>query len=60
MNKIDKRSINETRINESRVFVENNEVKYILGEDSQKNGFMSIEDAKQITLAVIEKEYLLP
>ena len=48
-------------INGSKVFVENGEVKTILSEEIQKNGgWMTVEEAKAITLAIIHKEYMLP
>ena len=53
-------SINEVRINGSRVFIEDEEVKTVLSEAIQQHGYMSIEEAEQITLAIIEKEYTLP
>ena len=36
------------------------EVKTVLSEAIQQHGYMSIEEAEQITLAIIEKEYTLP
>lgn len=47
-------------INGSKVFVENGEVKTVLNEDIQRKGWMSIEEARAITLAIIDKEYALP
>ena len=47
-------------INGSKVFVEDGEVKVILNERIQKNGWMTVEEAKAITLAIIHKEYMLP
>ena len=46
-------------INGSKVFVENGEVKTVLNEEIQKTGWMTVEEAKFITLARIEKEYML-
>ncbi len=46
-------------INGSKVFVENGEVKTVLNEEIQKTGWMTVEEAKSITLARIEKEYML-
>ena len=43
----------------SKVFVENGEVKTVLNEEIQKTGWMTVEEAKSITLARIEKEYML-
>ena len=47
-------------INGSKVFVENGEVKTILSEAIQQSGYMSVEDARKITHAIISKEYQLP
>lgn len=47
-------------INGSKVFVENGEVKTILSEEIQRTGWMTVEEAKAITLAIIKKEYMLP
>ena len=56
-----KKTINEVvDINGSKVFVEDGEVKVILNERIQKNGWMTVEEAKAITLAIIHKEYMLP
>ena len=51
--------LKETVINGSRVFVENGEVKTILSESIQKSGYMSVEEAREITLAAIEKIYAM-
>lgn len=47
-------------INGSKVFVENGEVKTVLSEQIQQNGYMSLEDARKILHEIIEKEYMLP
>lgn len=47
-------------INGSKVFVENGEVKTVLSEEIQRTGWMTVEEAKAITLAIIKKEYMLP
>lgn len=48
-------------INGTKVFIENGEVKTVLSEEIQKNGgWMTVEEAKAITLAIIHKEYMLP
>ena len=47
-------------INGSKVFVENGEVKTVLSEEIQRTGWMTVEEAKAITLAIIRKEYMLP
>lgn len=52
--------LNETVINGNRVYVENGEVKTQLSEEIQKSGYMTVEEAENITLAIIEKEYNLP
>ena len=56
-----KKTINEVvDINGSKVFVEDGEVKTILSEEIQRTGWMTVEEAKAITLAIIDKEYMLP
>lgn len=59
INKDNDEILNETVINGSRVFVENGEVKTILSEYIQKSGYMSVEEAREITLAAIEKIYAM-
>lgn len=54
-----KREIKEVNINGSRVFVEKGQVKTVLSEEIQKAGFMSVEEAEQITLAGIMMIYEL-
>ena len=55
-----KQSLNEVvDINGSKVFVENGEVKTILSEAIQQSGYMSVEEAKQLTLEKIRKIYEL-
>ena len=55
-----KQTINEVvDINGSKVFVENGEVKTILSEEIQRTGYMSVEEAKQLTLEAIKKIYQL-
>ena len=57
-----KKTINDVvDINGSKVFVEDGEVKTVLSEEIQRRGgWMTVEDAKAITLAIIDKEYMLP
>ena len=56
-----KKTINEVvDINGSKVFVEDGEVKTVLSEEIQRTGWMTVEEAKAITLAIIDKEYMLP
>ena len=58
--KIQKQTLNETiDINGSKVFVENGEVKTVLSEAIQQNGYMSVEEAKKLTLEKIRKIYEL-
>lgn len=38
-------------INGNKIFLENGEVKTVLREDIQENGFMTIEEARNLTLA---------
>ena len=47
-------------INGSKVFIEDGEVKTVLSEQIQQNGYMSLEDARHILHAIIDKEYMLP
>lgn len=52
---------NETvDINGSKVFIENGEVRTILNEQIQQNGYMPLEEARNILHAIIDKEYMLP
>ena len=46
-------------INGSKVFVENGEVKTILSEEIQRTGYMTVEEAIDITKAEIRKIYEL-
>ena len=55
----DRKNINEVNVNGSRVFIEDGKVKTVLSEESQKTGYMSVDEAEKITLAIIEKEYSL-
>lgn len=59
INKDNDEILNETVINGSRVFVENGEVKTILSESIQKSGYMSVEEARKLILAAIEKIYAM-
>lgn len=59
INKDNDEILNETVINGSRVFVENVEVKTILSESIQKSGYMSVEEAREMILAAIEKIYAM-
>ena len=57
---IPKQTLNEIiDINGSKVFVENGEVKTVLSEAIQQSGYMSVEEAKQLTIAKITKIYQL-
>lgn len=38
-------------IDGNKIFLENGEIKTVLREDIQKNGFMTIEEARKLTLA---------
>ena len=44
-------------INGSKVIYENGDVKTILSEEVKKTGYMSVEDAKQLTIAAVTKIY---
>lgn len=46
-------------INGSKVFVEDGEVKVIYNEEIQRTGWMSVEEAKALTIAAIRKIYAL-
>lgn len=59
INKDNDEILKETVINGSRVFVENGEVKTILSESIQKSGYMSVEEAREMILAAIEKIYAM-
>jgi hypothetical protein len=50
-----KEILNETVINGNRVFVENGEVKTVLSEEVQNNGYIPLETAKQLSIARIRK-----
>ena len=50
-----KEILNETIINGSRVFIENGEVKTVLSEEIQNNGYIPLETAKQLSIARIRK-----
>ena len=43
------------KINESRVIIENGEVKTILSDEIQETGWMSVEESEQICLQNIAK-----
>ena len=60
MSKRKPRPLNEVvNINGSKVFAENGEVKTILSEEIQRTGYMSVEDAKELTIAAVTKIYQL-
>lgn len=46
-------------VNGSKVFVENGEVKTVLSEAIQQSGYMSIEEAKQLTIESVRKIYIM-
>lgn len=54
-----KNILNETIINGHRIYVENGEVKTQLSEATQKNGYMTVEESRKITLEAIKKIYQL-
>lgn len=45
-----KQRLNEVVVNGNRVYIENGEVKTQLREDIQRTGWMSIDDAKELTM----------
>ena len=47
----------KNKINENRVIFENGEVKVILSEQIQKNGYMDVEESRRITLEAIKMIY---
>ena len=54
--KKNKQTINEVvDINGSKVFVENGEVKTIFNEEIQRTGYMSVEEARNILHAFVDK-----
>ena len=58
--KKNRQALNEVvDINGSKVFVENDEVKVVLSKAIQQNGYMSVEEAKQLTLEKIKRIYEL-
>ena len=46
---------NETIIDGCRVFVENGEVKTVLSDEIQESGYIPLETAKQLSIAMIKK-----
>ena len=57
MEKDNKNIIIETIINGNRLYIENGEVKTQLNEEIQRTGYMSIEDAKQLSIEKIKTIY---
>ena len=55
MCKKDKHMTNETIIDGCRVFVENGEVKTVLSDEIQESGYIPLETAKQLSIAMIKK-----
>ena len=47
--------INETIIDGCRVFVENGEVKTVLSDEIQESGYIPLETAKLLSIAMIKK-----
>lgn len=53
-----KSTLNEViDINGTKVFVENGEVKTVLSEQIQKNGYMDVEESRKITLEAVKMIY---
>ena len=44
-------------MDKNRVIIENGKVKTILSEQTQKNGWMTVEEAERLTLEKIRKIY---
>lgn len=58
MNMKKKSTLNEViDINGTKVFVENGEVKTVLSEQIQKNGYMDVEESRKITLEAVKMIY---
>ncbi len=58
--KKNKNILNETIINGSRVYVENGEVKTLLSEETQKTGYMTVEEMYQLIDTQIKMIYEMP
>ena len=58
--KKNKNILNETIINDSRVYVENGEVKTLLSEEIQKTGYMTVEEMYQLIDTQIKMIYEMP
>lgn len=54
-----KNILKDSNINGSRVYVENGDVKTQLSEEIQRNGYMSVEESRKITLEAVKKIYEL-
>lgn len=48
-----KKRLDETIINGSRVFIEDGKVKTVLSEEIQKTGYMSVEEMRNILHAYV-------
>ena len=46
-------------INGSKVFIESGQVKTVLSEAIQQNGYMTVEESRKITLEAVRKIYEL-
>ena len=55
----EKKIINETYINGSRVYVEDGEVKTSLSQEILTSGYMTVEEGQQITIEAVKKIYEL-
>jgi polyhydroxyalkanoate synthesis regulator phasin len=49
----------KTQNDKSRIIVKNGEVKTVLSDKILEDGYMSVEEAKQLTLEAIKKIYEL-
>ena len=44
-------------VNGTKIFIENGEVKTILSEQTQKNGYIDVEESRKITLEAVKMIY---
>ena len=44
-------------VNGTKIFIKNDEVKTILSEQIQKNGYMDVEESRRITLEAVRMIY---
>ena len=44
-------------VNGTKIFIENGEVRTVLSEQIQKNGYMDVEESRKITLETVKMIY---